>query len=183
MSMRAISKQIEKAKKALAARAPVRSAWPDTEEWIAQLKESERAGYFRNEPDFPKALALYLDALGRARAAGQPVESDVPADQRPRYERFPDELAEYYWISEISWRVFRGIPPVTEAEFAELGAWFAANEERLEGLADSSSLLNVGRGRKTCCWYIRFALRQGPRAEGAGESAEDIRQLRARYGS
>ena len=54
-------------------------------------------------------------------------------------------------------------------------------EERLAKLADSSSLFDVGRGRKTCCWYVREALQDGPRVEGAGESAEDIRQLRARY--
>jgi hypothetical protein len=63
-----------------------------------------------------------------------------------------------------------------------LGAWFEVYEERLATLADSSGLFDVGHGRRTCCSSIRYALRQGPRAEGAGELAEDIRQLRARYG-
>jgi hypothetical protein len=96
--------------------------------------------------------------------------------------RFPDVLVGHDWLMEMLWRVQRGIPPVTEAEFAELGAWFEANEERLATLADSSGLFDVGHGRRTCCSSIRYALRQGPRAEGAGELAEDIRQLRARYG-
>ena len=56
------------------------------------------------------------------------------------------------------------IPPVTEAEFAELSAWIEANAERLERLADSSGLFDVGRGRRTCCGNVRFALRDGPRA-------------------
>jgi hypothetical protein len=98
-------------------------------------------------------------------------------------EQFPDVPVAFEWLTEIVWRVRREIPPMTEAEFTELAGWFAANEERLAGLADPSSLFDVGRGRKTCCWYIRNALRAGPRAEGAGESAEDIRQLRTRYGA
>lgn len=68
---------------------------------------------------------------------------------RPPFERFPDVLPEFTSLSEIVGRTSRGVPPVTEAEFAELGAWFRENEKRLAELADSSSLLHVGRGRKT----------------------------------
>ncbi|HEY3963915.1 MAG TPA: hypothetical protein VGM05_05110 [Planctomycetaceae bacterium] len=95
--------------------------------------------------------------------------------------RFSDVPVAYEGLSEIVWRVQQGIPPLTEAEFVELGTWFAANEDRLAGLADSASLLDIGRGRKTCYCYSVAALRRGPRAEDVGESAEDIRQLRSRY--
>jgi hypothetical protein len=96
--------------------------------------------------------------------------------------RFPDVPVAYEWLMEILWRVQRGILPVTKSEFAEWGAWFEANAERLERLADSSGLFDVGAvaGRAAGMSGLRCGTDRGPR--GAGEVAEDIRQLRAQYG-
>src|SRR5262249_8813667 len=98
-------------------------------------------------------------------------------------DRFPEVRDGLEWLTEMLRRVRDGIPPVTEAEFAELEAWFRANEPRLyevqQGLP--SEMLNLDGGRRTCCWYVRYDLKDGARAEGSGQAAEDIRQLRARY--
>jgi hypothetical protein len=40
----------------------------------------------------------------------------------------------------------------------------------------------VGDGRRIVCWGVRYGLRAGPRGEGSGQVAENIRQLKARYG-
>jgi hypothetical protein len=179
---RSLTKQIERVRNAITARQPKWKPWPDTGQWIALLKEQQRAGYFSHEPDFPKALALYEEALQRRRTVGPAVDPSAPANLRPAFERFPDVLPEFTWLSEIVGRVSLGVPPVTEAEFTELAEWFWANEQYLKDMAGESRLMYVGRGRQTCCWYVREAVRGGPRAEGAGDHAEDIRQLRARYG-
>jgi len=193
MTMQSLAKKVAVARKKMAAQMPDCFIWPTPWEWIAQFEEWQRAGHFSKETDFPKALAFYRDALEQALAADPSLAPLIHGDPQKRREpaflevlrigdQFPDVPAAYEWLSEMRWRSLRGIPPVTEAEFAELSAWLEANEEWLEALAGRSSLLDVGHGRKTCCWHIRSALRAGPRVEGAGESAEDIRQLRARYG-
>jgi hypothetical protein len=42
--------------------------------------------------------------------------------------------------------------------------------------------MSVGNGRRLVCWNVRYDLRAEPRADGSGQVAEDIRQLKARYG-
>jgi hypothetical protein len=193
MTMQSLARKLAVARKKIAAQMTDRPIWPTPWDWIAQFEELQDAGQFSKELDFPKALAFYRGALEQALAADPSIESRIHGDPHKRREppflevlrigdQFPDVPVASNWLMEIQWRVCRGIPPVTEAEFEELGAWFEANEERLATLADSSGLFDVGGGRRTCCWHIRSALRAGPRVEGAGESAEDIRQLRARYG-
>ena len=58
----------------------------------------------------------------------------------------------------------------------------AANDALL-ALARPSELLDVGGGRRVSCANIRYSLAMGPRVDGAGRVAEDVRQLRARYGN
>ena len=64
-----------------------------------------------------------------------------------------------------------------------MGAWFRTHEARLYDLSAPSQLLDLGGGRRTSTANVRYQLAQGPRATGAGELAEDLRQVRAKYGA
>ena len=87
------------------------------------------------------------------------------------------------WLSQMLGRLVQRVPPVSEVEFAELAAWFAVNDAGLLTLSRPSELLDVGGGRQTWCANVRYYLAKGPWVEGAGRVAQDVRQLRARYGS
>jgi hypothetical protein len=165
------------------------------EDWLELFAEWGRAGAFAAEPDFPVALAFYRDALARAKAQADPP-FDPPADFMPNMAdmpdarllnwrtrwRFPDVNAGWWWLSEMYDRVISGRPPVTEAEFGELGDWFAANDNRLYELSLPSQILDLGGGRKTSSANLRWGLTGGSRAKGAGKVAEDLRRLRTVYG-
>jgi hypothetical protein len=166
----------------------------DEDGWLAVYERLGRERVFDREPDFPRALALYRDALARAHTSADPP-FDPPPDFCPAArcahsrreswrsaERFPDLWGAFQWLGEMLRRAADGAPPVSEAEFAELAAWFAANDKRLCDLSRPTDLLDVGGGRATCCANVRFYLARGPRAGGAGRVTEDVRQLRARYG-
>jgi hypothetical protein len=168
---------------------------PSDEEWLELFANWGREGQFDREPDFPTALAFYRDALQRAKTQTDPpfdppddflpTQSDLPALRRLNWRnpvRFPDVHAGWDWLAEMLRRVQEGIPPVSAAEFEELARWFQANEKRLYQLSLPSHLLELGGGRSTSVTALRYGLRQGVRASGAGELAEDLRQLRARYG-
>jgi hypothetical protein len=92
----------------------------------------------------------------------------------------------------MSWRLDQNVPPVGEAEFAALAAWFDANAARLDRLADQNGLplsgtLDVGKigncphADRVRSWMMTDRLRDGPRAHGSGHTAEIVRRLRARY--
>jgi hypothetical protein len=163
----------------------------DCLDWFAQ---AGRAGEFAREPDFPVALAMLREELAKARASTDPP-FDPPEDFQPEQRhphtrrenwrssrRFPKLSGALTWLWEMLGRIERHIPPCSEAEFADLAAWFAAREAGLRAIAGPSELLVAGGGRRTWCLSVRYALREGPRADGAGQLAEDIRQLKARYG-
>ena len=64
-------------------------------------------------------------------------------------------------------------PPCSEAEHAELAAWFAVHEAGLDAVAKQGNrdgLMSVGNGRRIVCWYVRYDLRAGPRGEGSAGS-------------
>ncbi len=163
----------------------------DEDDWLAIFEELGRDGIFDAESDFPVALAFFRDALARAHASIDPP-FDPPPDFQPeqrfphlrrecwRTGRFPDIDEGFMWLAEMSDRVDEGIPPVSEAEFRELTVWFAANDARLQQLLPNAAL-DVGNGRRLWCSNIRYYLAKGPRADGAGQLAEDIRQLKHRY--
>lgn len=165
------------------------------EDWLAYFEAWDREGYFTNEPDFATALALYRDALTQAQAGTDPP-FDPPSDFLPHLQdlpylrlinwrskvRFPDVHAGWDWLMEMLHRRQTGIPPVSASEFAELARWFGANDARLYQLSLPSQLLELGDGRSTSVSNLRYGLRQGVRGSRAGELAEDLRQLRARYG-
>jgi hypothetical protein len=52
----------------------------------------------------------------------------------------------------------------------------------VHGPGQAADLLDVRDGRQTTVANLRYGFRQGPRAHGAGQLAEDLRRLRARYG-
>jgi hypothetical protein len=164
------------------------------ENWLAAFEAWGRAGRFAHEPDFPVALDAYRAALSEAGAAGADPPLYPPADflpgqpewwrleewRRPRW--YHGVLAAWDWLYEMLDRLRKGIPPVTEAEFADLAGWFGQNSERLYRLALPSQLLDLGDGRMRSCGDLRAGLAKGARAREAGKLAEDLRQLRARYG-
>lgn len=96
--------------------------------------------------------------------------------------RFPDVNAGADWLAEMLRRVPEGIPPISCAEFEELANWFEANESRLYKISAPSYSFDLGKGRTIWLVNVRYGLRQGVRAWGAGELAEVLRCLRARYG-
>jgi len=163
------------------------------DDWFAAFEEFGREGHFKAESDFHVARALYRDALIRAHAS-----VDSPYDPPPEFrtgepthkredawrsrERFPDLDAGFMWLAEILHRVCDGVPPVTEDEFRELAEWFAANDARLCQLFPIQ-LVDLVPGRCTSLVSIRYYLARGPRVDGAGRLAEEIRQLRQRHGA
>ncbi len=171
---------------------------PDDDWWLSIYEEQGRNGFFKDEPDFPIALEHYRDALARARASLEPPldppHEFLPNNQMrrqlwrmnwPNGPHFKELSAAHDWVAEMHRRVHEGIPPVTEAGFRELAEWFAANEARLRHLSQESQdtqLLDLDDGRRISCANIRFSLREGPRASGAGQIAEDIRELKRRDG-
>src|SRR5262245_49935690 len=92
-----------------------------------------------------------------------------------------DDLPAEAWRLEMLRRTRDGKPLVTEAEFAELARWFDANADRLYRMA-GGQLLQLPGGRETTTANVRYGLWRGARAIGAGEVAEDLRQLRRLYG-
>ena len=111
--------------------------------WLARFEEWGRERLFGHEPDFPVALAIFRDALERARASIDPP-FDPPPEFLPNHpnpslrlelwrspERFPDVLTALDWLTEMLGRLVEGVPPVSEAEFTEPAAWFAAHDDVL----------------------------------------------------
>jgi hypothetical protein len=191
MTLRMRIKRLEAVagRRAPAQRAPDRY---DDEDWLAVFEAWGRQGCSAVEPDFVTALATYRGALQRAKAQVDPPW-EVPAEfmvHQPDLRlrnwrnsvRFPEVHAAWLWLAEMACRVRDGVPPVSEAEFAELAAWFEANDTRLYHESLPSHCLELGDGRQTSSANIRHSLREGPRVLGAGEVAEDVRRLRAHYG-
>lgn len=166
----------------------------DEDDWLAVFEKLGRDGVFKAEPDFPLALACFRDALKRAKVSTDPPFDPPPGfrevehhpDLRRQFwrskERFPDLCEGLTWLGEILNRVCDSIPPVTEGEFQELAKWFQANDSRLCQLFPIQ-LVDLNSGRCTSFISIRYFLARGPRVDGAGRLAEEIRQLRRRYGA
>jgi hypothetical protein len=166
--------------------------WLSEWDWLDRFEQWGRQGTFAHEPDFPVALATYRQALVLAAAQTNPP-FDPPADFMPNQAnplrqsnwrnsfRFPDVNKAWHWLGEMLERVVKGRPPVTEQEYRELEEWFQKNGDGLHRL-ESHGLLDLGNGRKTTTANLRHGLWQGPRALGATEVVEDLRQLRKLHG-
>jgi hypothetical protein len=173
-----------------AAPKPPEPAGPVTDEdWLAAFEDMGRQKMFAAEPDFPRALAEYRRVVTKHRE-----KPEIPADfmplvanpeERLRWWRAPLEANEvnevFMWLAGMFERVSTGVPPVTEAEFAELASWFEANQDRLRALAGYSGLLDLGDGRRDSVPNLVYQVRKGPRDLSAGEVADTLRQLRERY--
>ena len=170
---------------------------PDEEQWLEIFQDWGRAGHFRHEPDFKTAIAVLREALSDARASTnppfEPPEDFRPDDRRWRRlecwrtpDRFPRVVEGLEWLQEMRARINFPTPPVSEAEYRELEAWFRANEPRLMALERTFSTwqLPLGDGTRVACSSIRYDLwHHGPRGEGSGRTAEALRKLKARYGT
>lgn len=171
-----LTRRLERLERDSLSRPPVadsaRSTGTDAE-WLARIEAAGQAGHFEGEPEFGEALAAFRDALAEAEA-------------HPEFDglwlcqfRFPNLAAAYWWLSELSYRVRNGVPPVGAAEWQELAAWMEENIGRLAG----TGLMHPHP--KTMPWvcigvdYLRYVMRGGHRQYHAGEYAELVRQLRA----
>jgi hypothetical protein len=99
-----------------------------------------------------------------------------------RFSRFPEVEQGWQWLTGMTQRRAQSVPPLTLAEFEELACWFEVNRERLTALSRPSYLLEVGDGKTDSVSNLCSKLDEGPRGWEAGEVAEQIRRLRARYG-
>jgi len=140
------------------------------EDMLREFEELGRQGYFREEPDFPVALENYRQAL-----ATSPKSCPASASS-------PEANQAFFWMYELLDRVRRAIPPVTAAEFGELQAWFTAHDARLSQLSMPSQMLDLGDGHRIAPGNVRYDLRKGPRAIGAGEVAQIVRRLKVLFG-
>lgn len=76
----------------------------------------------------------------------------------------------WMWLAVIAGRVHDGEPPVSEAEFAELAAWFVANQDRLYKASLSSQVLEVGNGKGTNVADLRWGAMRGRGSTAPGRS-------------
>jgi hypothetical protein len=168
--------------------------WLTEEDWLKAFELWGQEGRFDRERDFPAALALFREALAEAKAQADPP-FDPPADFMPNLvnlpdlrvlnwrtpPRFPQLHAAEGWLFEMGERLRKGTPPVSETEFRELADWYRANEQRLCRLYPACGWLDLGHGPKAPADF-RWGLGKGPRAHFAGEVAEGVRRLQARFG-
>ena len=196
---RGIERALQKLEDVAAAKARSVPTVPfDEADWLAWFAREGTAGRFGHEPDFPAALAMLTDELAKARASVEPPfeppeefqpDPRWPHTRRDNWRRWPGHLPALIealdWLLEMDSRIRAGTPPCSEAEHTELAAWFAEHEAGLDAVAEQSNrdgLMAVGNGRRVTCSHVRFWLRDGPRGEGSGRVAEEIRQLKLRYG-
>jgi len=156
--------------------------------WVAALEAAAAEGRYPFGPDYARAVAA-LRAAAAADPLGPPPGWFEPGRSPP--DRFmawcrsrprPGVEATRAWAAELLLRALGGTPPVTDAEFERLAAWVRANEMRLRTLADTDGLVPLGDGSGAVLDGVLAALGRGPRWPGAGEVAEIMRRLRARYG-
>jgi hypothetical protein len=164
-----------------------------SEKFLLYSELRGQQGDFDHEPDFPRALENYRNALAAAKACSDPPwdppidfhPSGTPHDRRSLWrtqQRFPEVIAGFWWLVAFWRRVQHGLPPVTETEFQELTDWFDAHDGRLYRLSLPSQLLELRDGKRISVGEVRHDLARGPRALRAGQVAEHVRQLRACYG-
>ena len=93
----------------------------------------------------------------------------------------------WQWLAGMALRVLGGVPPVSEAEFRELTDWLTDVLRTADSATFSVGVIEVGTAGAVSSQTTPFNLwmqmrEEGPRGWGAGEQAEAVRRLRARYG-
>ncbi len=158
-------------------------------DWLATFERVVADGVMADEPDLPRALAEYRAAIETAGESLNPPTDFQPGEKwGSRVEGWriahpiPAVDAARAWMVELFLRSTAGVPPVSEAEFADLAAWFGANESRLREAMTPSQLLDLGDGTRESLANLRWGIRQGPRASDAGRVAEKLRKAKARHG-
>ena len=187
-----VERRVQRLEQQCQARVPSRRH-RTAEDWFEIFLAWAKQGNFDGEPDFLVALESYLKALEDASKQTDPpfyppddfMPSAAPRERlvawrQPR--RYPDITTAWFWLVEFFDRVLEGVPPVTESEFAELAEWFHANDSRLHQESLPSQMLDVGDGEKTSVTDIRYGVWKGARVPGAGKLAEQLRELKARFG-
>src|SRR5262249_7405313 len=94
-------------------------------------------GHFDKEPDYPKAMAFFQDAIQRKK--DHPDRRDQQGTHPPgwrTWENHSDVFEGFCWLAEMHSRVLHSIPPVTEEEFQQLAEWFQTYRNRLAPLPD-----------------------------------------------
>jgi hypothetical protein len=155
------------------AKAQAEPPWDPPEDFLPRAEAQCRLFEWRHGGTFRR-----VDAEGNI----VPEGTDVHGGLLRRFDRFPEVRQGWYWLAGMVKRRTDGVPPLTVAEFEKLACWFVANLDRLTALARPSCLLEVGKGRKDSVINLRCQVDEGPRAWNAGAVAEQLRQLRARYG-
>jgi hypothetical protein len=115
--------------------------------WAATFARLEREGFFASEPDAPLAIRLHREAVER----GDPM------------------TVEWEWVAEMYTRISKGKPPVTEAEYEELKAWYFKHEAT-ESVYDANirhAFINTGT--------------RSPRRVSVTALIERLRTLRAEH--
>lgn len=169
----------------------VNPIWSDPE-WLEVFAEKGREGFFRREPDFPRALAEYEQAIAAAERIAP--EIDPPRDFRIHHPhripklftwrndpRFPAVGAGFDWLAALLVRVLDRLPPVTEAAFAELAGWFHEHEPRLRDRCPATGQLDPGDGSAIRLSDLAFDLKAGPRRVESGRVAETVRRLQTAF--
>jgi len=138
------------------------------EDMLREFEDLGRQRFFQGEPDFPAALEKYRLALAT-------LPTTRPSAPSPEVDQA------FFWMYELFDRVCRGIPPVTAAEFADLQAWFTAHDSRLYQLSLPTQMLDLRDGQRVAPGSVRYDLRKGSHAIGAGEVAQVVRRLRVLF--
>lgn len=219
MSLRS---RLDKLRKAVSPRPPAEPTGPRThEEWLEGFEAMARAGDLDREPDSPRALTFYRDAVLAAKVADDPPWCPPPEFMRGQDERvrvwawqnggeyvhidsagnilpegtdvnrgwshrayrFPRVREGWYWLAGMAIRLWDDIPPVTESEFDALKGWLQTNQARIESLSmEKPYMVDLGWGILSLVTLLGEMDRGGGRGVHAGEQAEAVRQLRARWG-
>ena len=127
--------------------------------WLAAFEQCG-GGEMRlaeREPDWARLLAAY-----RKVSAVPGAESEVLHE----------------WLSELFLRAQRGVAPCSEAEFAELAAWFRGSEyaRRLDVHASATAAVLPG-GTEVSLGELKAGIGRGPGRFGSGRVAQRLREL------
>jgi hypothetical protein len=130
------------------------------------FRDLERIPLVKREVDWCRAVDEYEAAIADQEAC-------------PCGEHTSRVDALFGWLAEMLLRDESGIPPTGEAEFAELGAWFAENQTRIQERGPTEFGRYVVNDQPIDLTMVRFRIHQGARANGASQVVQHIRAIRA----
>jgi hypothetical protein len=191
-----ISKRMALLEKA-AEPAPASEGHATSKEWLERLEQMGRDGYFDGEPDFSRALAEFRTASAKVRGSINPPW-DLPKyhvyeyTKRGRlailWDNLRDEAVEAAarWLANMTKRVFKGLPPISVAEYRALTGWFVANRERILAWAGGADYkrFDLGNGRSRRVFDFDWMIKRdgyGGVRKGTGEVFDDLRRLKALF--